>query len=349
MIAMRFTSKMTSRILTAALIALALPGCERSPPPAGAAGPAEATLQSALDGLAARAAPGVLGVAVLDLGDGRLTGVNADRPFPMQSVFKAPLGAAVLAQVDTGRVSLDQVVSLTRADLSPPYSPIADAWPGRSRYTVRELLELTVGGSDNTGADVLLRMIGGPSAATRYLRNKGVIGMRIDRYEREFQPEASGMGLFREAWIGEPAYVAARDAVPVERRRAALRSYLADSRDTSTPRASTSFLAKLAAGELLSPRSTALLIDIMTRTQTGAKRLKAGLPVGTMIAHKTGSGRTDLGVSPAINDIGIVTLPGGRRFAIASYLKGSTLPEDAREALHVEVARAAVASIAPPP
>lgn len=340
---------MTIRILTAALIALALSGCDRSPPIAGAAARADASLQSSLDNLAARAAPGALGVAVLDLRDGRFTGVNANQPFPMQSVFKAPLGAAVLAQVDAGRVSLDQVVTLTRADLSPPYSPIADAWPRRTRYTVRELLELTVGGSDNTGADVLLRMIGGPSAVTLYLQSKGITGMRIDRYEREFQPEAAGMGPFREAWIGEPAFVAARDAVPVERRRAALQRYLTDPRDTSTPRASTTFLAKLAAGELLSPRSTVLLLDIMTRTETGTKRLKAGLPPGAVIAHKTGSGRTDLGVSPAINDIGIVTLADGRRFAIASYLKGLTLPEDAREALHVEVAHAAVASIAPPP
>lgn len=306
----------------------------------------EAALQLSLEALASRAMPGSFGVAVLDLRSGRVTGVNVDHPFPMQSVFKAPLGAAVLAEVDAGRLTLDQSVTLARADLSPPYSPIADAWPGRTRYTVRELLELTVGGSDNTGADVLMRMIGGPAAATRYLRSTSIAGMRIDRYEREFQPEVAGMGVFREAWLGEKAFVAARDAVPVARRRAALTRYLADTRDTSTPRASAIFLSKLAAGELLSPASTAILLDIMTRTGTGANRLKAGLPAGAGIAHKTGTGRTDLGLVPAANDIGLVTLADGRRFAIASYLAGSALPEAERDALHADATRAAVASMA---
>lgn len=340
---------MKNNLLTAALIvsALALQGCTPAPITRNAAEHADAPLQAELNRLSASAAPGKLGVAVLDLGTGGFTGVNADRAFPMQSVFKAPLGAAVLAQVDAGRLSLDQSVTLARADLSPPYSPIADAWPGRQRYTVRELLELTVGGSDNTGADVLMRMIGGPSAVTRYLRSEGIVGMRIDRYEREFQPEVAGMGPFREAWIGESAFVAARDAVPVERRRAALTRYLGDARDTSTPRASTAFLAKLAAGELLSPASRTLLLDIMTRTGTGVNRLKAGLPAGAAIAHKTGTGRTDLGIVPAANDIGLVTLADDRRFAIASYLAGSALPEAERDALHATAARAAAASLAP--
>lgn len=337
---------MKSIILAAALGALALGACN----PAGlrtvAASRSDPMLASSLHRLAQRAAPGVLGVAVLDLRSRRVTGVNADRPFPMQSVFKAPLGAAVLAQVDAARLTLDKSVTLTRADLSPPHSPIADAWPGRRRYTVRELLELTVGGSDNTGADVLMRMIGGPVAVTRYLRSRSIAGMRIDRYERELQPEAAGMGPFRETWLGENAFVAARDAVPIPRRRAALTRYLGDIRDTSTPRASAVFLSKLATGELLSPASTALLLDIMTRTGTGANRLKAGLPIGAVIAHKTGTGRTDFGVVPAANDIGLVTLADGERLAVASYLAGSALPEAQRDALHADAARAAILSMA---
>nr|QQZ51441.1 serine hydrolase [Phenylobacterium glaciei] len=41
----------------------------------------------------------------------------------MQSVFKAPLGAAVLAEVDAGRLKLDDPIILTEQELSPPRAP----------------------------------------------------------------------------------------------------------------------------------------------------------------------------------------------------------------------------------
>ena len=91
------------------------------------------------------------------------------------------LGAAVLAAVDSGRLRVDSAVTLARGDLAPPYSPIAEAWPGRARYTVGELVEAAAGASDNTAADVLMRMVGGPGAVTRFLRAHGVRGVRVDR------------------------------------------------------------------------------------------------------------------------------------------------------------------------
>jgi beta-lactamase class A len=258
----------------------------------------------------------------------------------MQSVSKLPLGAAVLAEVDARRLSLDQTLTIEEKDVSPPFSPIADAWPERRSYTVRELLVAAVGGSDNTAADVLMKAIGGPGAVTGWLAQERVEGVRVDRYEREFQPQLAGLESFRIAWKGEAAFVQALNGVPMARRQAAASAYLRDPRDTATPRGMVLFLSKLQGGELLSPASTALLREMMTQTKTGSHRLKAGFPAGSILAHKTGTARTDLGVNPAVNDVGVVTLPDGRRYAVAVFLTAATLDEARRDAVIADVARA---------
>jgi beta-lactamase class A len=149
----------------------------------------EAALQRDIGALSSRIAPGVLGVAVKDLTSGETWSLNGARPFPMQSIFKAPLAAAVLAAVDRGEVDLSRVIAITPADLSPPYSAIGARYPTRTSYTVEELLVAAAGGSDNTAADVLMALIGGPAATTAWLKSKAIPGMRIDRYERQFQLE----------------------------------------------------------------------------------------------------------------------------------------------------------------
>ncbi|MDP1618001.1 class A beta-lactamase [Phenylobacterium sp.] len=295
--------------------------------------------------LTARAAPGRLGAAVMNLESGELWAVNGSDRFPMQSVFKAPLAAAVLAEVDAGRLDLNETITLTNEDISPPFSPVADAYPGRRDYTVAELLTLSAGASDNTAADVLMRRIGGPGAVTAWLRAHDIRDMRVDRYERQLQPEIAGLDSFRPAWKGESAYRAALQAVPAAQRQAAAAAYLSDLRDTTTPRESLLFLAKLVRGELLSEVSTARLLTIMSETTTGKGRLAAGLPSGARLAHKTGTARTDLGMNPATNDIGVVTLEDGRQYVIAVFLAGSTLPDDEREAIFADLARSVAEAV----
>jgi beta-lactamase class A len=295
--------------------------------------------------LTARAAPARLGAAVMNLESGELWAINGVDRFPMQSVFKAPLAAAVLAEVDAGRLDLEETITLMDEDISPPFSRVADAYPGRRDYTVAELLTLAAGASDNTAADVLMRRIGGPGAVTAWLRAQDIREMRVDRYERQLQPEIAGLDSFRLDWKGEAAYRAALQEVPAAERQAATEAYLADPRDTTTPREALLFLAKLARGELLSQASTARLLKIMGETPTGAGRLAAGLPPGARLAHKTGTARTDLGMNPATNDIGLITLEDGRQYAIAVFLSGSTLPEAEREAIFADLARSVARAI----
>lgn len=332
------------RMIFLLLAALTLAACEPAMPQTGAKTPPvdAALLDQEIGVIAERAQPARIEVAVQNLEGGEMWAWNGDKAFPMQSVFKAPLAAAVLSEVDAGRLSLDEAITLTEPDISPAHSKIADAWPERTTYTVRELLIWAVEDSDNTAADVLMRRIGGPGAVTAWLRSKGIKEIRIDRYERELQPEAHGMESFRIAWKGWPAFETAMHAVPEATRQAATARYLADPRDTATASGALTFLRMLSARELLTPRSTALLLKMMTDTTSGDGRLKAGLPPGARLAHKTGTAATDLGVTPVVNDMGIVTLKDGRQYAVVVFMVETPLDEAAQDKVFADIMRVIV-------
>jgi beta-lactamase class A len=62
---------------------------------------------------------------------------------------------------------------------------------------------------------------------------------------------------------------------------------------------------------------------------------------GSVIQLKTGTSFTDDGLTHATNDIGIVTLPDGRRLAIAIFVTDSKADEATRESVIARIARAA--------
>ncbi|HEY0436265.1 MAG TPA: class A beta-lactamase [Phenylobacterium sp.] len=340
-------SRLARRGLLIGGLGLALASCKRTPMMTASRTPPLdlERLNREIAALAERARPGVLGVGLMNLENAEHFALAGERPFPMQSVFKLPLGAAVLAEVDAERLSLAETVTLRDQDLSPPWSPIADAWPGRTAYTLDELLVAAVSNSDNTAADVLMRRIGGPGVVTAWLTGQRFNEIRVDRYERELQPETLGMASFRPAWKGSAAFDAARNTVTPEKRRAAAQAYLADPRDTATPQSMLAFLSRLDEGQLLSTASTSRLLGIMLDSPRGRERILAGLPSGARFAHKIGTGATVEGLSLAYNDVGIFTLKDRRSYAAAAFLTGSTAPEADRAALFAELGRAMVRGV----
>ena len=332
------------RTLAVLAAALLLAACEPAMRTTGGESPPldAALLDQAIGEIAARAQPASMEVAVQNLEAGEMWAWNGDKAFPMQSVFKAPLAAAVLSEVELGHLSLDETITLEEPDISPAHSPVADAWPQVTTYTVRDLLRRTVSDSDNTAADVLMRRIGGPGALTAWLRSKGIKEIRVDRYERELQPEIVGMASFRIAWKGWPAFEAARSRVPEPVRRAAAQRYLEDPRDTMTASGGLTFLRKLVDGELLSKANTALLLQMMGQTDFGPNRLAAGLPAGARLAHKSGVSAADLGMTAVVNDIGIVTLKDGRQYAVVVFLSATPQDEAAQDRIFGDVMRVIV-------
>lgn len=291
---------------------------------------------------------GRLGVALIDLKDRKQWSYRGAETFPLQSVFKLPLAVAVLQQVEAGKFRLDQPVTVTRLDFSLFHSPLAKAFKGeRNDYPLSELVSLAAGQSDNTAADLLMREIGGPQVVTKMLRDGGVTGMSIDRYERQFQPEIYGLRGF--AWgeaVDEKRFRAEVKALKPEVRIAALSKALKDKRDAATPEASALFLEGFAKGTWLrDPAHTAFIEKIAAESKIGVDRIKAGLPAGTRFAHRTGLGLTTDGINHASNDIGVATLPDGRRFVIVVYLAGSRADAKERDAAHAAVARLAVSAL----
>lgn len=295
-----------------------------------------------------RGSKGRLGVALLDLDDRKGWTHRGAEPFPMQSVFKLPLAVAVLQAVEAGKLGLDQPVTVTRKDLSLYHSPIAEQFKGESQsYKLRELLRLSTAESDNTAADLLMRLIGGPQALTAVLKRGGIEGISVDRYERVFQPEILGLpGYGWNTEIDRASFRASVEAIPAATRRQRLAASLTDSRDSATPEASAAFIEALAKGNWLrDPAHTTLILKMATETKSGPQRLMAGLPKGARLAHKTGLGPSAAGLNHATNDIGLVTLSNGRAFVIAVYLAGSQADASAREAAHAAVARLAAAAL----
>jgi beta-lactamase class A len=335
------------RTLLAAAPALMMSACQAPMPMTTSKTPTIdlAGLERAVSVIAADARPGVLGVGLMNLESGESYLFNPERPFPMQSIVKLPLGAAVLSEMDDGRLKLEERVVLNENQLSTQHSPIATAWPGRDAYTLGELLEAMVITSDNTATDVLLKRIGGPGALTAWLASRNLTGIRVDRYERELQPEVNGMPAFRPAWRDGAVYDAARAKIPEARRLAAMRAHMTDGRDSATPRAMLEFLQRLDRRDLISAASTDRLLALMVRNVGAPGRITAGLPPGAVFAHRTGFSGYNLGLRPACNDVGIFTLADKRAYAIVAFLSGTTVDNDAADALIARFAKAAVKAI----
>lgn len=300
-------------------------------------------LQTALKSVDLSTAQGRVGIGVLDLTTKEQWFHNGSQPFPMQSVYKLPIAIAVLKQVDEGKRSLNQLVTITRQDFAPGFSPITKEFKSdRAQFTVQNLLERAVGLSDNTASDALVRLLGGPKQVTAQLRQLTLQNLRIDRLEQQMQPDSVGLKNPQPEWVDEKTFTAVIEKTPSAIRKTALDRYLIDPRDTATPKGIIDLLAKLQTNQLLSRNTTALLLQIMTNSPTGKKRLKAGLPKDWSIAHKTGTGLEVLGVGTATNDVGILTAPNGKQFAIAVFIAGSKAPIAQREQIMANIAAAVV-------
>ncbi len=291
----------------------------------------------------AQDAGGTVGVSILHLESGKGASVRGAEAMPMASVFKLPVAYELLRRVDRGMVGLDQRIALSPADLRTGQSPIAKKAPNAGiTLSIGELLEAMLVDGDNTAADVLLRLAGGPEVVTAQLDEAGLGGIRVDRSEAELAFDTFGATPPPRASWSLKSLEAAFDAVPEERRRAAFDRFLADPRDTATADALVLLLRDAREGRRLSPESRTRLLDLLARTRTGPLRLKGDLPKGTPVAHRTGTGGEVGGRNVCTNDVGIVTLPGNRgHLAIAVLVRGSDRPLARREKAIARIARAA--------
>ena len=286
---------------------------------------------------------GQVGIAVRSVDDGWQTGWHADALYPQQSVSKLWVAITAMDAVDRGKVRLDDPVTLTRSDLTLFHQPIAAAVlaNGSEVTTLGRLLNDAITMSDNMCNDRLMRAVGGFAAVRTMIARKRLGAIRFYNGERALQSKIAGLH-WRPAYSIDGGFEKARDALPLTLRRTLLQRYIDHPYDGAAPASVVRALARLKQGRLLAPASTAFLLTAMGNTKTGTNRLKGGLEPGWALSHKTGTGQILGDVQVGYNDIGLVTAPDGRSYAVAVMIKQTTTPLSVRMTLMNEVVRAVI-------
>lgn len=306
--------------------------------------PAPAALNTGI-AMLARDFGGVVGISIRSLDWGWQVDTNGDRRMPQQSVSKLWVAMTVLDARDRGRLTLDDPVTLTRENLTLFHQPIAALVVRNGVYqtTVRELLLRAMQSSDNTANDRLLNLVGGPEAVRAFIRERQLGQIRFGPGERLLQAGTAGMPWKPEYSMGN-AFQQARAQLPPTVRRAAFNAYVADPVDGASSSAIALALARLKAGELLSPQSSNFLMNVMQGARTGRARIKGGLPEGWLFGHKTGTGQDLGGRTAGFNDVGILTAPDGKSYAVAVMIGDTQRPVRERQQLMQAVVTTIVAN-----
>jgi beta-lactamase class A len=241
---------------------------------------------------------GRLGVAARDTGTGQFIAHRADERFAMCSTFKLLLTAAILHRADTGDEHLTREIAYTKTDLLS-HSPITEAHVSDGKMTVEALCEAVMTQSDNCAANLLIGALRGPDSVTVYASSLGDDITHLDRMELDLNRVGPG-----------------------------------DERDTTTPAAMLGDLRKVFLGSVLSEASRRKLIAWARASQSGLKRLRAGLPADWIAGDKAGTG-----FGTETNDIAIAWRPKAPPVLITAYYAGSTAPFETREGVLADVGR----------
>ncbi|MBV8328492.1 CGA/CIA family class A beta-lactamase [Chryseobacterium sp.] len=249
-----------------------------------------------------------VGVSVLGFEDHFRYYKNGDKKLPLLSVFKFHLACAVLDIADKGKLSTDQRFLIKKSDLPDnTWSPLREKYPeGNIELSLGEIIRYTVAQSDNNTCDFLLRLIGGPKTVQNFMNSKGVKDLQIKYNEDDMH-----------------------------------RDWKTQYGNYSTTNSSVELLKKFYDGQLLSKKSTDFLMQTMIKTTTGTNKIVEQLPPGTPVAHKTGSsGKPDNVLTVAENDMGIITLPNGKHYAIAVFISNSTETEKVNTRMVSDISKA---------
>lgn len=248
---------------------------------------------------------GRIGVAAIDLATGEEVMVLGDQLFPMASTSKIAIAAAYLEMVEQGRFSLTSEFPLMMPVASAKYSSAKAPVRAGQYMPAIDLIEIMITRSSNPATDGLLAAVGGPANVNSWMRRQGIDDFSINR---------DIATLVRDDGEYNPA------------------NHI-DTRDAATPRAMAKLLAGLYRGEYLSDQSRRVILNSMSRTVTGKRRIPAHIPTEARVSHKTGS------LNNTSSDIGIIEMPDGRAIAVAIYVTGQGTRQ-AREDRIAAIARA---------
>jgi beta-lactamase class A len=240
---------------------------------------------------------GQIGVAAWPVGaPEQAIGVDMDSLYPTASTFKIPILYSLYRMADRGEVSLDTRIPITDDHLTPGSGVLQHLRTGiePSIYDLAMLMTIV---SDNQATDILHTMVG----ADRIHANLDELGLTHTRV-----PLSCRALLFSMVGLDpnnpEHTYDMFQErgrAQKYDHSGTAFSDKEESGNDLTTPREMAQLCEYIEQGKGLSEASREDVIDTLRRQQLN-NRIPAGLPPGTISAHKTGS------LKGVRNDAGVV-------------------------------------------
>ena len=248
-----------------------------------------------------------IGVAMTLIEDSDTMSINGNNMFPMLSVYKLPIAMSVINSIDNGWQTLQTPIHVNQNDMHPnTWSPLRDKLTTSDNFiNLRDIIQYTLIQSDNNCSDLLLKSIGGVETVQTYLKKLGLPNIQVNNTEWEI-----------------------------------FQSWNLIYSNQATPQDITTLLNKLYSEALFSDSCYSFLWHTLTDCTTGNSRIKGKLPQSTEVAHKTGTSfTTQEGITPAINDVGIITMPNGKHIAISIFVAESKESREVNENIIAEITK----------
>jgi beta-lactamase class A len=231
---------------------------------------------------------GKIGVYAINTNNNQIIAYRADERFPVQSTLKLIGVSALLKESHNNKNLLQEKIHYTKNDLMF-WHPITGKYV-KDGMTLEALSEAAISYSDNPAINLIMKKLGGPKSITNFAKSFGNKSFNIENYEGD------------------------------------LNSNPKNNKDTSTPKDMAISVQRLTLGNILTMSERDKLVTWMRNNVAGNKRIRSGVPIGWVVADKTGSG--DYGVA---NDIGILWSPLCKPIVLAIYTAGNKKDAKRRE------------------
>ena len=224
--------------------------------------------------------------------DSSVNGINENERFAMHSVMKFPQALYVADYLNRKGLNLDDTIVVNKADLmQDTWSPMMKQFEGKKAFSYAELLELSLGQSDNNACELLFKYCGKPKAVEEYMRGLGFHNINIRMTEKQLKKN--------------PTKAIENSFTPDEMAR--LFEWFYQHKDDN--------------------QYLTFIWKTMANCSTGQKRIPAAIPTDAHIVHKTGTGFPSPEGVQDMNDAGIILMPDGSHTIIAVFTTHSPSEE----------------------
>ena len=221
--------------------------------------------------------------------DGSIVGINENERFAMHSVMKFPQALYVADYLSRKGLTLDDTIVVDKADLmQDTWSPMLKQFEGKGTFSYAQLLELSLGQSDNNASELLFKFCGKPKAVEKYMRKLGFHDIHIRMTEEQIHKN--------------PAKAIENSSTPAEMVR--LFEWFYHHKDDN--------------------RYLTFIWKAMADCSTGLKRIPAAISADARIVHKTGTGFPSAEGLQDMNDAGIILMLDGSHAIIAVFTTNSS-------------------------